>query len=212
MYRSGSSATAAATTGPARQPRPTSSTPATRLNPSRRMVFSSVLKARTLTTGEWPERSDRLLLGRVLHPCGFALQLAQEVQLRAANARRAHDVDLVDDRRVQWEDALDPLAERHLGHGKRRARAAPVHPDYHALEHLDAFLVPLADLHVNANGVARLDRRALHHIPALDGLYGSHLSISLCKAYTCSSSASSSASSEACSSKSGRHSNVRART
>ena len=38
----GSSTTAAATTGPARQPRPTSSTPATCTNPRRRSAFSSV--------------------------------------------------------------------------------------------------------------------------------------------------------------------------
>src|SRR5689334_19108283 len=169
MYRSGSSATAAATTGPARQPRPTSSTPATRLNPSRRIAFSSVLKARTLTTG-WPGRSGGLFLGGVLHPRGFALQLAQEVQLRATDPRRPHHVDLVDDRRVKRKDAFDALAERHLPHGKGGTRTSAVHPDHHALEHLNAFLVAFTHLHVNANGVARLDRRALDHVPALDGL------------------------------------------
>ena len=49
MCFSGCSTTAAATTGPARQPRPTSSTPATCTNPTRRSVFSSVRMAGTRT-------------------------------------------------------------------------------------------------------------------------------------------------------------------
>src|SRR5436190_10628775 len=126
MYRLGSSTTAAATTGPARQPRPTSSTPATRLNPSRRIVFSTVLKARTLTTGRWPDESHGLLLRRVFHPRGFSLQFAQEIELRATHPGRPHDVDLVDDRRMQRKDPLDSLAERNLAHGKCRACAATV--------------------------------------------------------------------------------------
>ena len=75
--------------------------------------------------------------------------------------RRADDVDLVDDRRVQREDALDALAERHLADREGRAGAAAVHADHHALEHLDALLVAFAHLDVDAHGVARLDRRAL---------------------------------------------------
>ena len=47
MCFSGCSTTAAATTGPARQPRPTSSTPATCTNPARRSAFSSVRIAGT---------------------------------------------------------------------------------------------------------------------------------------------------------------------
>src|SRR6186713_1907808 len=98
MCRCASRTTAAATTGPARQPRPTSSTPATWLNPMRRKEFSSVRKARTLTTRKlcW------LLL--LAHACRLALQLAQEIQLRAANTGSPQDLDLVDDRRVQRED------------------------------------------------------------------------------------------------------------
>ena len=50
MWRSGWSTTAAATTGPARQPRPTSSQPATCTNPTRRSAFSSVRVAGTRVT------------------------------------------------------------------------------------------------------------------------------------------------------------------
>ena len=53
----GSRMTAPATTGPARQPRPTSSQPATRWKPHRRRAFSRLLVARTLTIGAW--RRDR---------------------------------------------------------------------------------------------------------------------------------------------------------
>src|SRR5262245_944261 len=47
MCLSGCSTTAPATTGPARHPRPTSSTPHTRLKPSLRRTFSSVRVAAT---------------------------------------------------------------------------------------------------------------------------------------------------------------------
>ena len=115
---------------------------------------------------------SRLLL--LAHACRLALQLAQEIQLRAANTGSPQDVDLVDDRRVQREDALDALAERDLAHGKGRARPAAVHPDHHPLEHLDAFLVAFTHLHVHANGIARLDRRTLHDVRALDGFNRGH--------------------------------------
>src|SRR3954471_4840753 len=157
----------------------------------RRSAFSKVRKARTLTMKEassfqrpasqtppagswWLPLRHLLLLPGLLHPRGLALQLAEEVQLGAADLGRAQHVDLVDDRRVQREDALDALAERHLAHRERRARAAAVHPDDHALEHLDALLVPFAHLHVHAHGIARLDRRALGELSALDGLNGCH--------------------------------------
>src|SRR3954462_11274199 len=103
MYRSGSSTTAPAMTGPARQPRPTSSTPATYTNPMRRSAFSRVRYARTLTTAGL---SGLFLVG-FFHARRLALQLAQEVQLGAADLRGAQHVDLVDHRRVQREDALD---------------------------------------------------------------------------------------------------------
>ena len=80
---------------------------------------------------------------------------------------------------MQREDALDALAERHLADGEGRARAAAVHADHHALEHLDALLVAFAHLDVHANGVARLDRRAGRELRRLDGFNGSHHDCSL---------------------------------
>src|SRR5438067_6894934 len=113
MYRSGFSTTADATTGPARQPRPTSSTPATYTNPIRRSAFSRVRYARTFTMAKLrncgiAESQNRklqnfqfrnsailraLLFSRFLHARGLALQLAQEVQLGSAHLCRAKDFD-----------------------------------------------------------------------------------------------------------------------
>src|SRR6185503_7764756 len=137
----------------------------------RRSAFSRVLYARVFTDSILRRG---LLLAGLFHARRLALQLAQEVQLGAADFRRAQHLDLVDDRRVQREDALHALAERHLADGKGRARAAAVHPDHHALEHLDALLVPFAHLHVHFHGVPGLDRRALGELAALDGLNGIH--------------------------------------
>src|SRR6266566_8730193 len=133
----------------------------------RRSAFSRVRYARIFTG----PILRRLLLARFLHARRLALQLAQEVQLGAADLRRAEDLDPVDDRRVEREDALDPLPERDLSDRERRARAAPVHADHHAFEHLDALLVAFAHLHVDFHGVTRLDRRAFRQLPGLDGLY-----------------------------------------
>src|SRR5262245_27949900 len=132
-----------------------------------------VLNARTLTMSEARDRSalDLLLF---LHARRLALQIAQEVELGAAHARRPGHFDAIDDRRVQWEDTLDALAERDLAHGERRARAAPVHPNHHALEHLDALLVAFAHLHVHAHRVPGPHRRALGQLATLDGFYRSH--------------------------------------
>src|SRR5215210_6029487 len=112
MCLSGWSTTAAATTGPARQPRPTSSTPATCTKPTRRSVFSSVRIAGTRTM-----RLPVLCLGAVFHACRLALQIAQIVKLGAPDLGGSHDFHLMNRRRMQREDPLHSLAERHLPDG-----------------------------------------------------------------------------------------------
>src|SRR5262245_40331028 len=152
--------TAAATTGPARQPRPTSSHPATRWNPQRLMAFSRVRIARIFTiptpwvVGFGIRELLGFLRGRFLHPRRLALQVAQEVQLRAPDARGTNHIDLGNRRRVQREDTLDALAKRHLPDGERRVGAPAMQADDDALEDLDALLVALPDLHVHAHRVA----------------------------------------------------------
>src|SRR5688572_30263904 len=119
MCRSGWRTTAPATTGPARHPRPTSSTPHTRLKPSLRRTFSSVRVAATRVISVGAPRflpGLRVLLRALAHPRRLALEVAQEVELGAAHFCRAHDFYLLNDRRVQRKDALDTLAERNLAH------------------------------------------------------------------------------------------------
>src|SRR5687767_12578569 len=160
MCRSGCSTTAPATTGPARHPRPTSSTPQTRLNPNLRNTFSSVRVAAT--------RVMTKILGTLFrpfaHPGSLALEIAEEVQLCPAHFRRPHDFHLLNDRRMQREDPLDPLAERHFAHRERGTHAAAVHPDDDAFEHLDALFVALAHLHVHFHGVSGLHLRPFGHL------------------------------------------------
>src|SRR5262245_36559920 len=160
MCRSGCRTTAPATTGPARQPRPTSSVPATYTNPARRSAFSRVRVAGTRVTRP-------LLLGAVLHARRLALQIAQVVELGAAHARRLGHFHLLDRRRVQRKNALDPLAERHLAHRERRAGAAAMNADDDALEDLDALLVAFAHFHVHLHRIARPHLRPLGQLRLL---------------------------------------------
>src|SRR5207237_4076224 len=108
-------------------------------NPTRRSAFSSVRIAGTRTIAT-PQRAVLPLVRAraFLHARRLALQLAQIIQLRAPYLGRAHHLDLLDRRRVQREDPLDSLAERHFPHRERGARAAAVQPDDHALEDLNA--------------------------------------------------------------------------
>src|SRR5579862_5646763 len=175
MCRSGWSTTAAATTGPARHPRPTSSHPATWTNPTRRRAFSSVRVAGTrviarqtsdftLHALHFTLYSSRLRLPRrpaFFHAGRLALQIAEVVELRAPHFRGPRDLDLLNRRRVQRKNALHALPERDLSDRERRPRAPAMDADDDALEDLNAFLVAFADFHVNLDGVAGLHRRPL---------------------------------------------------
>src|SRR5690606_28675163 len=110
----------------------------------------------------------------LLHARRLAPELTQEVELRTAHAGRPHDFDLLDDRRVQREDALDPLPERDLAHGERRTRAATMLADDDPLEDLDALLVTFADLHVHPHGVPRPHLRTLDELGPLDSFNRVH--------------------------------------
>src|SRR4029450_10076011 len=67
------------------------------------------------------------------------------------------------------------LPERHLAHGERRAGAAAMQPDDDAFEHLNAFLVALADLDVHADGIARFHRRPLGQLRLFYQLNRAHV-------------------------------------
>ena len=55
---------------------------------------------------------------------------------------------------MQRENSLDADAIGNLAHRERRAIAAAVDFDHHALERLDAFLLALANLHMDADAIA----------------------------------------------------------
>src|SRR5258706_6769992 len=85
---------------------------------------------------------------------GFALQRAQVVELRAAYFGGTEHVDLVDDFRLQRENALHALSEADFADGEARLRSALAGDD-DAFEGLDAFLVAFLDFHLDLDGVSR---------------------------------------------------------
>src|SRR5262245_33095941 len=86
---------------------------------------------------------------------GLASQGGQEIKFGAADAPVFDDVDVINDRRVEREDALDAYAERGLAHGDRLADAFASTRDYNPLERLQPLLgLALLDPDVNADGVA----------------------------------------------------------
>src|SRR5690606_35168712 len=141
------------------------------------MAFSTVREAlgRAIGPGPRPEALRRAPL--FLHARGLAAQLAQVVELGAADLGAPHHLDLVDHRRVQREDPLDSLAERDLAHGERGARAATTDADHDTLEHLDALLLALPHLDVHAHGIARAHRGPLGQVGLFDGLNRLHGSL-----------------------------------
>src|SRR3954466_11928364 len=154
--------TAAATTGPARGPRPASSTPTRR--------GSSAQHARPRTPvgrGALPPRPGTGV-GRGAMPSalallpdsgGLAAQRAQVIQLRAAHPSPANQLDRGDRGAVDREEALDSPTRRDLADRKGLADAATPFGDDQPLERLKALLVTLADANHDPNGVSRIECR-----------------------------------------------------
>src|SRR5699024_8041726 len=84
----------------------------------------------------------------------LAGEVAQVVQLRAADVAAGDDLDLVDGRGVHGEHALDADAEGHLADAEGLAHAVALATDDVALEDLDTGAVALDDLHVHLDVVA----------------------------------------------------------
>ena len=103
-----------------------------------------------------PLRRLRLAACPLLETGGLALELPQVVELRATHSVALDDIDLLDDRRVQWEDALDALSETHLADGDRLTNARIVAGQQDSLKDLDALFLAFPDLDVNLDLVARL--------------------------------------------------------
>src|SRR5512134_1896020 len=138
--------TAAATTGPARHPRPTSSMPAMLRNPARwssrswRMCASRTRVRRTRRPGATGASADRITesVGAALaERGGLADPVAEEVELRASCNAVTDHLDLLDARRVHHEGALHADAARDAANGDLLVQAAAAHAHYGALEDLD---------------------------------------------------------------------------
>src|SRR5687768_4513446 len=97
----------------------------------------------------WPSavalRAPPLGRGRplLLHASRLALAVAQVIELGPPHRGALDDLDLLDRPGVEREDALDPVAEGHLAHGHRGARAGAAQPDHDALEDLHALALSL---------------------------------------------------------------------
>src|SRR5665811_2156270 len=86
-------------------------------------------------------------------------QVAQVVQLGAPHVATGHDLDLLDDRAVQREGALDANTEADLANRVGLADATTVTTDDHTLEDLDARARAFNDLDVNLDVVTGAECR-----------------------------------------------------
>src|SRR5256885_17030973 len=87
-----------------------------------------------------------------------------------ADVTAGHDLDLLDDRGVQREGALDADAEADLADGEGLAHTGALAADDDALELLDAGAVALDDLDVHVDGVAGTEVRHVDaHRQLVDG-------------------------------------------
>src|ERR671920_121236 len=120
----GGKTTAAATTGPARGPRPASSTP------TRRCSSAQTARSR-VSVGRGAIPSALALLP---DSGGLAAQRAEVIQLRAAHPSPADQVDRGDGGIVNREQALDPDPRRDLPHREGLADSATPLRDHQPLE------------------------------------------------------------------------------
>src|SRR3954463_8205672 len=98
---------------------------------------------------------------------GLPAQVAQVVQLGPADVAAGHDLDLLEDRRVEREGPLDTHAEGDLADREGAADAGALEADHDALEDLDARARALGDLDVDLDGVAGAE---LGKVVALGGV------------------------------------------
>src|SRR4051794_25174208 len=95
-----------------------------------------------------------ILATAFFEPHRLSSPATQEVELRSADFAAAHDVDLVDLRRMQRELALHALVGHHAADGEHLAAARAAAGDYDACENLNAFLVPFQNFRVHIDRVA----------------------------------------------------------
>src|SRR5207237_3724255 len=154
--------TQAATTGPARHPRPTSSVPAMQREPqsrSRRSI-DDISARRANSANSWLTTSVRLLgFALFFDACGLTAEISEVVELRTTDTAMTFHLDSVDRRRIEREHSLHTHSTGNLPNREHLTRSASLARNDDALEHLNAFLVALFDLHVDLDRVSRLEVR-----------------------------------------------------
>src|SRR5215213_5820577 len=70
--------------------------------------------------------------------CGLTAQPTKVVKLRAPDATTLNEIDMIDDRRMQRENSLDPNAETRLSHCDRFACAAMFACNHDAFKNLQS--------------------------------------------------------------------------
>src|SRR5580693_5093340 len=134
--RSGQSTTAAATTAPNREPRPTSSTPATAAKPRAWSSRSRVASQRNVAEVDSGRIGSPGKLLALAQTGGLALETAQIIKLGAAHATCANHIDVVDHSCVDGEDALNAVAKANLADRDGLAHAGVGTGDESHLERL----------------------------------------------------------------------------
>src|SRR5580704_12640368 len=111
------------------------------------------------------------MAGAVARALGDARRLAGEaaqvIELRPPDRAASHDLYQGDARRIEREDALDPLAIGNLPQREVRVEPGILAGDTHALERLDTLALAFDDLDADAHRVAGLETR---HRPCRDKL------------------------------------------
>src|SRR5256885_14946750 len=112
--------THAATTGPARQPRPTSSVPAMARKPKSRSRRSTADNSATRANSAKRRPTNRspadgfLTLALLFDACGFSAEVAEGTELCAADPAMTFYLDTIDRRRIQREHPLHADTARDL--------------------------------------------------------------------------------------------------
>src|SRR5665648_124461 len=164
--------TAAATTGPARGPRPASSTPAGAEYPRPRTFASNIPNGTALLLGRLFFRKPVLLLADARLLPGH---LAQVEELRAADVAPLFHLDLFEEGRVDRVGALHADAVRFLADLEGGGDGVPVEADHDPLEILDALLLAFLDPRVDPDGVPHVEfREILALLPGFDILEETH--------------------------------------
>src|ERR1700744_2326502 len=168
MGESGERMTAAATTAPNKEPRPTSSAPAMKWKPRARSSCSRFprhfhlgLCSLRLFAAARAMLSPATGSGTFLKTRGLAFKSPQIVQLRAADLSRAHNIDVIDNRGAQRENTLDAVTEADLADRYGLAHPGVLAREHRAFKHLNAFFFAFFDFDVDFDRVAGTEWRQI---------------------------------------------------